>query len=337
MDETFGAPQLDPNAAIGDGAPADAGFGMGDPIDPITPENTSEAWHADTMSQMPSIADLIADADPALPNTTVPDLALPETTVPDLGAPAEPTAPAPAGPILTDPLEEAATPTPDPLIPDDTAPDADQAPGDGVYGSPTAWTADWFWQEVDGYCGPSAAAQLVSECTGLDISNPQQLVDRALELGLFKDGDPTQGMTMKSLETLLEDQNVPCHSEYSSLDDLKGKLAGGYGVIAMIDSGEVWYPDQELGEDDAPDHVVVVAGIDEARGVVILSDPGDPNGNQSEVPIAQFEDAWADSDKQMLVSDDVDPDLVDPSAPDADQAAALQPKPWALLDLIGLS
>lgn len=39
----------------------------------------------------------------------------------------------------------------------------------------------------------------------------------------------------------------------------------------------------------------MVAGIDDARGVVISSDTGSPTGNQPEVPIAQFEGAWQHS------------------------------------------
>lgn len=250
----------------------------------------------------------------------------------DADADAAPVPLEPAAPVVSVPdLDEPAAPTVDT---GDAIAMPDEGPVDGTYGNTAAWTADWFYQEVDGYCGPSSAAQLVSEYTGLDISDPQQLVDRALELGLFVGGDPTNGMTITSLEVLLEDQGVPCHLESSSMDDLAAKLDDGYGVIAMVDSGELWTPDAEMGEDDTADHVLVVAGIDTDRGVVILSDPGHPDGNGLEVPIAQFEDAWADSGHTMLVADDTDPDLAAEAS--ADEAAmALQPRPWAMVDLIG--
>ncbi len=238
-------------------------------------------------------------------------------------APAEPPAPAVSVPDLDEPTTPAV----------DTD-DAIVAPEDGTHGNAAAWTADWFFQEVDGYCGPSSAAQVVSEYTGLDISDPQQFVDRALELGLFVDGDPTNGMTITSLEVLLEDQGVPCHVESSSMDDLAAKLDDGYGVIAMVDSGELWTPADEIVEDDTADHVLVVAGIDTDRGVVTLSDPGNPDGNGLEVPISQFEGAWADSGNTMLVADDTDPDLV-AGAPADETAMALHPRPWAMVDLIG--
>ena len=253
--------------------------------------------------------------------------AMPGMAVPDLDVESPP--PAPAQPTLVPPNDDA--PLPDPTDPpaDDT--DGTPVPDDGTYGTPTAWTADWFYQEVDGYCGPSSVAQIVSEYTGLDISDPQQLVDRALELGLFPNGDPSQGMTSKSMEILMEDQGIPCHLESSSITDLEEKLSEGYGVIAMVDSGEIWYPGEETVEDDTADHALVVAGIDTERGVVILSDPGHPDGSQLEVPIERFEDAWSDSGHEMLVADAPDIDLADSTVDPT--VAALAPRPWAIITL----
>ncbi|MCD7052820.1 C39 family peptidase [Rhodococcus sp. BH2-1] len=263
--------------------------------------------------------------------TEIGDPLLPDAqTIPtDGGAESDDVAPAElAAPAVSVPdFDEPTTPAVD-------TEDAIVAPEDGTHGNAAAWTADWFFQEVDGYCGPSSAAQVVSEYTGLDISDPQQLVDRALELGLFVGGDPTNGMTITSLEVLLEDQGVPCHIESSSMDDLAAKLDDGYGVIAMVDSGELWTPADEIVEDDTADHVLVVAGIDTDRGIVTLSDPGNPNGNGLEVPISQFADAWADSENTMLVADDTDPDLA-AGAPADETTMALQPRPWAMVDLIG--
>ncbi|MFC4605827.1 C39 family peptidase [Rhodococcus kronopolitis] len=183
---------------------------------------------------------------------------------------------------------------------------------DEVHGNPVAWTLDWFFQQFDGYCGPSVVAQVVAQYTGATVTDPQQLVDRAVELGLMD--DPSEGMTLTAVEALLEDQGVPCTRTDGSLDDLRDRLDAGYGVIAMVDSGEIWTPEEETGDADDADHVLVVAGIDDARGVVILSDPGVPYGNQLEVPIARFEDAWADSGHQMLVTEAPDDGLLEPAA-----------------------
>ncbi|MDH6287973.1 C39 family peptidase [Rhodococcus opacus] len=238
-----------------------------------------------------------------------------------------------AEPPTLSPPQDATEPAVDPNTTQvSPVPPVEGAGGDGVYGDPVEWSVNWFFQQVDGYCGPSSAAQVIAQYTGVVIDDPQQLVDRALELGLMQDGDPAQGMTLPNLEILLEDQGVPCTVQDSSIDDLKTKLEDGYGVIAMVDSGEIWNPDQEAGEDETADHFLVVAGIDETRGVVILSDPGAPNGNQLEVPIDQFEDAWADSGCKMLVADTPDPDLVDHPDPVA-TAVAPPDRRWAMIDL----
>ncbi|OZC42661.1 hypothetical protein CH289_27085 [Rhodococcus sp. RS1C4] len=189
-------------------------------------------------------------------------------------------------------------------------------PGDRVHGNPVQWTIDWFYQQVDGYCGPAVVGQLVAEYTDANITDPQHLVDRAVELGLLSAEDPAAGMMLSDIERLLEDQGVPATISSGSLDDLRARLGDGHAVIAMVDSGEIWQPSSEGVEDERPDHVLVVAGIDDERGVVILSDPGVPNGSQLEVPIEQFEQAWADSGNQMLVADHPDPDLI-PAAPAA--------------------
>ena len=191
---------------------------------------------------------------------------------------------------------------------------------DAVHGNPAQWTINWFYQQFDGYCGPAVVGQLVAEYTEADISDPRHLVDRAVELGLMAGDDPAGGMTLPDIEILLEDQGVPASISAGSLDDLRSALDNGHGVVAMVDSGEIWKPEHEGVEDNRPDHVLVVAGIDDARGVVILSDPGVPYGNQLEVPIEQFEQAWADSGHQMLVADDSDPDLM-PAGPDSTATA----------------
>ncbi|MCQ4127584.1 C39 family peptidase [Rhodococcus erythropolis] len=304
MDENFGTDLADTDYAA-DPTPTDDGVDfLGDSagID---------------MPAMPSMWDDAPDVPPSA--NAMP--AMPTMSFPELDTDADPS----PGPSHDD------APPPDPAQAPMPDPDATTAPADGTYGTPTAWTADWFYQEVDGYCGPSSVAQIVSEYTGLDISDPQQLVDRALELGLFPNGDPSQGMTSKSMEILMEDQGVPCHLETSSISDLEEKLSDGYGVVTMVDSGEIWYPGEETVEDNTPDHALVVAGIDTERGVVILSDPGHPDGNQLEVPIDTFEDAWSDSGNEMLVADVPDADLADSTVDPT--VAALTPRPWAIITL----
>lgn len=73
--------------------------------------------------------------------------------------------------------------------------------------------------------------------------------------------------------------------------------------LAADDSGEIWTG--EAAEDNLPDHAVVVTGIDPERGTMLLSDPGSPDRNLSEIPIEVFMDSWADSQNAMIVCDEV--------------------------------
>jgi len=289
-------------------------------MDDLDPDTGAAAWSG-AVVEHPAVIDDGADLEPIpAPLDLVPDLGV------DLDGRGEPI-PASDDTDRTPILVDDELHLPGPVLPDDldlTHQDsAPEAPDDGVHGNPAAWTLNWFFQQLDGYCGPSAVAQVVSQATGADITDPQQLVDRAVELGLMVDGDPSQGMTLPNMEILLEDQGVPCTVTDSSLDDLRQRLDDGYGVIAMVDSGEIWLPNQETGEDNTPDHVLVVAGIDDTRGVVILSDPGVPSGNQLEIPIEQFENAWADSGHKMLVTDAPDSGLTDAAAAPAGGRSAI--------------
>ena len=258
------------------------------------------------------------------------DITQPDTTEADTAPETDPapivdTTPEPdtdATPIL-EPADEEVTQTveqdepapiaddaPAPVEPADDVPVIDDSTGleDGVAGNHFLWSDDWFWQEVDGYCGPTAAAFLLNQFQDAGISNPEYMVERAVSLGLM--GDPTEGMYPQDLATLLTESGLPSELVGSNMEDLAMKLNDGYGIIACVDSGEIWGdPEDAVREDNLMDHFLVVSEIDFNRGVVTLTDPGAPYGNGLEVPIDQFEDAWADSDHHMVVTTNVDAEL----------------------------
>ncbi|WJZ01435.1 C39 family peptidase [Corynebacterium freiburgense] len=179
---------------------------------------------------------------------------------------------------------------------------------DGVYGNSYEWNTDWFFQEVDGYCGPTSAAIIVNEYHDAGIADPQYMVNQAYELGLTQ--DISKGMYMSDVATLLESSGVPCENVTSSMEDLSNRLEQGYGIIAFVDSGELWGDQGDMvTEDDLPDHFLVVTEINMNTGMVTLADPGHPNGNGMQVPISEFEDAWADSNYEMVATTNVDSEL----------------------------
>jgi len=168
---------------------------------------------------------------------------------------------------------------------------------------PPDYADNWFEQSANGFCVPSSVAQIVSEYTGVDYTDEQAFVARANELHLFTvgpDGAPSMGLD--GALQLLEDSGVPAGIDpHGTLEKLEQFRAENRGIILAIDSGEVW--GTEAVEDDAADHAVVLERIDRRAGVAILSDPGQPGGNQFEVPLDALVDAWDDAGDAMIVTD----------------------------------
>ena len=172
-----------------------------------------------------------------------------------------------------------------------------------LVGDPAGDAEHWFNQAQNGFCVPSSVAQIVSEYSGEHFANEEAFVERANELGLFVVGmDGVPGMTQAGALELLESCGVEAAPlENGSLDKLENFLEEGRRTMLFVDSGEIW--EGEAVEDNAMDHAVVVTGIDVDAGVVILSDPGTPDGNMLEVPIDTFMDAWADGGYSGVVAD----------------------------------
>lgn len=181
---------------------------------------------------------------------------------------------------------------------------------DGVYGNSYAWNGDWFWQGETNYCAPTSVAILVNEYFNTGINNPEYMAQMALDLGL--NDDFSNGMPSNQIAPLLEANGVPAEHVNSDMDDLARRLESGYGVIAVVDSGEIWGEAEDIQREDwVSDHALVVTEINTSEQTVTLADPGTPDGNGLVVSVAQFEDAWADSNYEMVSTVQADPDIVD--------------------------
>ncbi len=192
---------------------------------------------------------------------------------------------------------------------------------DQVAGDPTTDSQYWFQQAENGFCVPSSVAMIVSAYTGDEILSEEQFVEMANELGLFQvDMDGTFGMTMPDALTLLESAGVPAEMVVGDMNTLYDALDEGRGVMLFIDSGEVWYGGE--GQQNAPDHAVVITGIDREAGLAYLSDPGNPDGNMEVVPLSVLESAWEDSGFTMIVCDEPAPDFTDGSVPASDSTTS---------------
>lgn len=200
--------------------------------------------------------------------------------------------------------------------------------GTSLVGDPFGEADLWFEQAVNGTCAPATVAQIVSEYTGQEFTDEQQFVDMAIDSGAMEvlpDGT-TSGMYAHDIVTLLNDSGVPADLEDGlGVDDLKGFLADDVGVAVMVDADEYWNPMYgmpEEAEDDMPNHIVLVTGVDEEAGVVYINDTGTPDGEALAVPMDYFLDAWEDSGSQAVVCDEPAPDsqTVDIVDPDEDES-----------------
>lgn len=215
---------------------------------------------------------------------------------------------------------------PEALDPADGAGPYDESPYvvDGqLVGDPVGDAEHWFQQAVNGFCVPASIAQIVSEYTGVHHADELHFVDRANDLKVFTVGpDGVPGMSVDGALTLLEDAGIPASLEYGDgIETLVEYLEEGRRVMVAVDSGEIW--GVEAVEDNAMDHAIVVTGVDLERGVVIVSDPGDPEGNAKEYPLDVFVDAWADSSYAAVVCD-VTPEEFAAGTPAVESAADVE-------------
>lgn len=215
----------------------------------------------------------------------------------------------------TDPYVTPYQPAPDP-VPDNGAvqdlPNFDPTmDGPGVTGDPAGELAFWHQQTYDDTCAVAAQEFVLESLTGRDFSE-DALRQEAIDNGWFTPGG---GTPLEATGSLLEAHGVDVERQYGgTLDDLGALLERGHKVIVGVDSDEIWTPGRDPRQDDllgdvpgypgqSPDHAVEVIGIDRSdpgNPMVILNDPGHPDGQGLMVPADEFVDAWADSDHYMV-------------------------------------
>lgn len=138
----------------------------------------------------------------------------------------------------------------------------------------------------------------------------EQLRQEAIDLCWYTPGG---GTPLDCVGNLIEAHGVEVERESGcSFADLAHKLEDGQKVIVALDSDEIWNCgiDEDdlvcnylgLPEQDA-NHAVQVVGIDRSdpkNPIIILNDPGTPNGKGLRVPANEFVDAWEDSNYYMV-------------------------------------
>lgn len=177
-----------------------------------------------------------------------------------------------------------------------------------LHGSPDSVADDWFLQRDQGYCLPASVTQVLSEVTGRSLPDESVVMAAVEDLGL---PFGSSGMQMADGVTLLEHFGIDAEIESGlSLDDLKDFLDDGRSVILGVDAFNIWDGKDNPTENpqDTANHALLITGIDTERGYVVLSDPGNPNGNEDVVQLSDFIEAWSDSGNSAIVTTGPTPD-----------------------------
>ncbi len=183
-------------------------------------------------------------------------------------------------------------------------------PAPALVGDPGGDADHWRLQQTPATCA-IVSQQMILEQFGIEVSEAQ-LMYEAMSYGWFTPA----GTSPEDVGALLELHGVGTHTVYGGdVESLAMELAKGHKVIVGVDSGEIWGQDfffEDWLKGDGVDHAIVVTGIDVSdpdNPMVYINDPGDPNGAAKAYPLADFLDAWDDSGRMYVATDEAPPDL----------------------------
>lgn len=171
-----------------------------------------------------------------------------------------------------------------------------------AHGDPSTLSDDWFLQRSSGYCVPAALTEVLSQITGHRFGDESVVAQRFSDMGKPV---TAQGETLTDAVKVLESFGVQSHvASNANMDDLERFLDDGRAIVVGVNADEIWHGHNTAANPTGrANHALLITGIDEARGRVILSDPGNPNGNKEVVPLEDFKQAWAAGENQLLVTD----------------------------------
>ena len=175
----------------------------------------------------------------------------------------------------------------------------------------------WHQQTYDDTCSIVAQEYILDEIGqdyGIDFSE-DELRDTATACGWYI---PDGGTPMVCVGNILEDYGVGVEKSINAnFEDIDRQLQAGNKVLVAVDADEIWNPDG-IDDDDLianlqgmpgqePNHTVQVIGIDRSdpnNPMVILNDPGIPDGRGLTIPADDFLNAWEDSNNFMVTTTD---------------------------------
>lgn len=196
-----------------------------------------------------------------------------------------------------------------------------------LHGSPTATSDDWFLQSGQGYCLPASVTQILSEVTGHRFEDESVVMSAVDELGIEFS---SAGMPFTEGVALLEYFGVDAELQSDlTPSDLQTYLDEGRSIVLGVDAFNIWDGADNPAKNPADEmnHALLITGIDQEQGFVVLSDPGSPEGNQNVVSMQDFLEAWSDSGNSAIVTTEptVDTDATDDVPPATHPGPVLLP------------
>lgn len=192
---------------------------------------------------------------------------------------------------------------------DDASPD--------ILGVPNAQADFWDMQEFVDNCEPTAESFIIKQF-GYDNISTNDFAYISNANGWYQPGG---GTNPEHLGDMMDIFGIDNHTvSNATIQDLASEIANGHGVIVGVRADQLWDqgPLQDLWNwladifgfdnpvDSPADHAVCVTGIDMSdpdNPMVILNDPGHPNGQGAAYPLDRFMDAWENSNFVMNSTD----------------------------------
>ena len=168
--------------------------------------------------------------------------------------------------------------------------------------------------KTDGYLCDIECEEYILLSMGYDVSKKTLLDDAYLNRWMRE-----KGMPIYNIGRLLEKSRLAVARRYdASLDELEKLLDSDNKVIAVVNSQKLQNK-ATAANDPSPDHAVVVLKVSREDDTVSLFDP--QTGNDTDTfTMAEFADAWTDSQNFMVVANEQDRFVYTPQPINVDDA-----------------
>lgn len=176
-------------------------------------------------------------------------------------------------------------------------------PEEFVSGTPAKDMEVWQCQGNTNRCALFSQLFTIEQLTGQQI-DIEEFTNKAVENGWFSEEGGTTALNMDKMLTHYKVNHDMVFD--ANMEQLESELNNGSKLIVSVDSGQIWYGDDNdiFSPATRADHALQVIGIDHSdpnNPMVILNDSGSPSGCGEMVPLDVFENAWATGDHQMIV------------------------------------